>query len=66
MNFSQLLPDLPATAVVILGVDFLRYFLSAALVYWLVWRVFAKRLAGRRILPNDPRPGQILRELNIP
>ncbi len=62
VTFTQLLPDLPATAVFILGVDFLRYFSSAALVYWLVWRVFAKRLAGRRILPNDPKPGQMLRE----
>jgi Delta7-sterol 5-desaturase len=62
VTFTALLPDLPATAVFILGIDFFRYFLVAALVYLLVWRVFFKQLAGRRILPNDPKPGQMLRE----
>jgi Delta7-sterol 5-desaturase len=62
MNFSELLPELPKVVAGILLVDFLRYFLAAGLVYLLVWRVFARQLAGRRILPNTPKPGQMRRE----
>ncbi len=62
MSLSELLPDLPKIAAGIFIADFLRYFLAAALVYLLVWRVFAKPLAGRRILPDAPKAGQMLRE----
>jgi Delta7-sterol 5-desaturase len=62
MNFSELIPELPKAAASILLVDFLRYFVAAGLVYWLVWRVFARQLQGRRIMPNAPKPGQMWRE----
>lgn len=62
MTLAQLLPDLPQTFLTILLIDFLRYFIAAALVYGLVWRVFAKRLQGRKILPDGPKPGQMARE----
>ena len=59
---QQLLQDLPLTAASIIGVDFLRYFLSAGIVYWLVWRVFGRALAGRKISDVPPKPGQKWRE----
>ena len=62
MNFTALLPELPAAAAGIIGIDFLRYFLSAAAVYWLVWLVFGKVLAGRKITGVEPKPGQKMRE----
>jgi Delta7-sterol 5-desaturase len=62
MTFTELLPALPQIATGILLADFLRYFVTASAVYLLVWRVFAKPLAGRKILPNPPKPGQMWRE----
>jgi Delta7-sterol 5-desaturase len=62
MTFAELLPHLPQTAAAIVLTDFLRYFVTAALVYLLVWRVFAKPLAGRKILSDAPKPGQMRRE----
>lgn len=62
MNLSELIPELPKTAASILLVDFLRYFVAAGLVYWRVWRVFARQLQGRCMMPNPPKPGQMWRE----
>lgn len=62
MSLAELFPELPQVAANILVADFLRYFIAALLVYGLVWHVFARALAGRKILPDDPKPGQILRE----
>jgi Delta7-sterol 5-desaturase len=62
MTFSELLPTLPGAAVGILMADFLRYFVAAALVYGLVWKLFGTALAGRRITSQDPKPGQMGRE----
>lgn len=62
MNFTQLLPEIPGAAASIIGVDFLRYLVSAGLVYWLVWQVFGRALAGRKIMDVAPKPGQKWRE----
>jgi lathosterol oxidase len=42
--------------------DFLRYFLGAGLVFLVLWKWLAKRLAHRRIAPNYPPPRQLRRE----
>lgn len=62
MNFADLFPMLPQVAAGILLADFLRYFVAALTVYVLVWQVFARVLERRKILPDGPKPGQILRE----
>lgn len=62
MTFLDFAPELPLAAAGILISDFLRYFLAAGLVYLLLWRVFAKPLQTRRILPDGPKPGQMRRE----
>jgi Delta7-sterol 5-desaturase len=62
MTLFELLPELPGVYVSIVVADFLRYFVVVTLVYYLVWRVFAKVLASRKILQNDPKHGQMLRE----
>lgn len=62
MNFSQLLPDIPQIFLDILVIDFLRYFVAVLLVYGLVWRVFARQLQTRKILPVGPKAGQMARE----
>lgn len=62
MTFAELAPELPIIAIGILIADFLRYFIAATLVYVLVWRLFARRLKPRRILPEAPDVGQMRRE----
>jgi lathosterol oxidase len=42
--------------------DFLRYFLGAGLVFLVLWKWLAKRLAHRRIAPTYPPPRQLRRE----
>ena len=61
-SFRDLLPEIPAAAAGIIAIDFLRYFVSAALVYVLVWWVFARALAARKIMGIAPKPGQKMRE----
>lgn len=56
-------PDLPTLALAILSADFLRYALTAGLVWLLVDVLFARRLSPRRILEGRRRPGQIGREM---
>jgi Delta7-sterol 5-desaturase len=62
VNLSDLILELPKIAAQILIADFLRYVLAAGTIYLLVWRVFAKQLDGRRILPDDPKPRQMWHE----
>ncbi len=62
MTLAELLPEMPQAFAGILLADFLRYFIAAAAVYLLVWRVFGKALAGRRIANQVPKPGQMWRE----
>jgi sterol desaturase/sphingolipid hydroxylase (fatty acid hydroxylase superfamily) len=56
-------PSLTLVALSMLSVDLLRYLLAAGAVWLLVWVVFRRRLAGRRILDAAPRPGQVRREV---
>lgn len=56
-------PSLSHLALTILGIDFLRYALTAGTVWLLVERLLGRRLAGRRILDAMRRPGQIRREI---
>lgn len=62
MTFSELAPQLPQIFVGIVISDFLRYFIAAALVYVLLWKLGGKALAGRRIATEGPKPGQMRRE----
>lgn len=62
MTFSELAPQLPGIFVGIFMVDFLRYFIAAALVYLLLWKLLGKALAYRRIALQGPKPGQMRRE----
>ncbi len=62
MSLSELIVNAPSSFAGILLSDFLRYFLGVSLIYILVWHLFAKRLAHRKILPDPPKPGQKLRE----
>ena len=55
-------PSFATVALTILGVDFLRYAVAAGLVWLLVNVLLKQRLAGRRILEAEPRPGQVRRE----
>ena len=56
-------PPLIPLALTILTVDLLRYALVAGVVWLLVEVLFARRLAGRRILQATRRPGQVRREI---
>lgn len=56
-------PSFPTLVASILAIDLLRYLLGAGVVWLAVNVVFARRLAGRRILDGAPRPGQVRREL---
>ncbi len=56
-------PSLPQLALSILGIDFLRYTLAAGAVWLLVEVLFARLLAGRRILDGRREPGQMRREI---
>lgn len=62
MTSAELIASAPAIFGGILLVDFLRYFIAASVVYLLVWHLFAKPLAGRKILSDPPKPGQMWRE----
>lgn len=60
----------PMTAAIgiflhILPNDFARYLLGAGGVFLMVNVVFASRLAGRKIRPSSPKPGQMRREFAI-
>ena len=50
-------------ALAILSVDLLRYLLGAGLVWLIVNVMLRRRLAARRILALEPRPGQVRHEL---
>ena len=50
-------------ALAILSVDLLRYLLGAGLVWLIVNVMLRRRLAARRILAAEPRPGQVRHEL---
>lgn len=54
--------SLPTVLLTILGVDFLRYLFGAGLVWLVVNVMLHRRLADRRILDAEPRPGQVRRE----
>jgi sterol desaturase/sphingolipid hydroxylase (fatty acid hydroxylase superfamily) len=56
-------PPLPQVALTFLTIDFLRYALAAGLL-WLLIKARGRRLAGRRILDDLRRPGQIRREFS--
>jgi lathosterol oxidase len=47
----------------ILGFDFLRYALTAAIVYGVLWVLLSERLSGRRILDGGRTTGGIPREI---
>lgn len=49
-------------ALTFLSIDLLRYLLGAGLVWLVVNVMLRQRLAGRRILDAQPRPGQVRRE----
>lgn len=55
-------PSFANVALTMLGIDFLRYVLGAGAVWLVVDVVLHRRLAGRRILDAQPRPGQVRRE----
>jgi Delta7-sterol 5-desaturase len=57
------LPSVAHVAAMTLLVDLLRYLLAAGGVWWVVHRLWRRRLAGRRILDAQPAPGQIRREI---
>jgi Delta7-sterol 5-desaturase len=56
-------PDLLVRWLHILGFDFLRYALTAAVVYGLLWVLLSERLSGRRILDGGHRTGEIPHEI---
>jgi Delta7-sterol 5-desaturase len=56
-------PDLLALWLRILGLDFLRYALTAGAVYWLLWVLLRERLSARRILVGATKPGTIAHEI---
>jgi Delta7-sterol 5-desaturase len=57
------MPTLAQMALTVFTADLLRYLLAAGLVWLLVQRLLARRLAGRLILPGTPAPGQVRREI---
>ncbi|HEU0203397.1 MAG TPA: sterol desaturase family protein [Burkholderiaceae bacterium] len=56
-------PDLTAVWLAILTADFLRYTITAAAAYLLLWKMFGAQLQRRRILDDAPKAGQIRREV---
>jgi Delta7-sterol 5-desaturase len=56
------IPAIENVALMMFGVDLLRYLLGAGGV-WLLAHLLRRRLAGRRILDAAPRPGQMRHEL---
>jgi Delta7-sterol 5-desaturase len=57
------MPTLAQMALAVFTADLLRYLLAAGLVWLLVQRLLARRLAGRLILPGVPAAGQVRREI---
>ena len=55
--------DWPAVWLGILTTDFLRYAVTAGVVYGLLWWLFPERLRARRVFDDAPRRGQIPREI---